>query len=93
MLVAMTDMAASMHGDETETLFKSALKRSIDVVCGYHGQSVGAEEHKEHLAVAHAGFQIDDLIPSKVQQLLGGHLPQGRPAVPQDVDLRINLVE
>jgi len=53
MLVAMTAMAASVHGHETETLFKGTLERSIDVVCGYHGQSIGAEEHEEHLAVTH----------------------------------------
>lgn len=75
MLVAMSDMALSVDGYETETLFDSLLDRSIDIIRGDDRCAIGTEEHEQHLAIAYARLEIDDLIHPKPQQLLGGHLP------------------
>lgn len=55
MLVAITDIVASMHGDETQPLLGGLLERSVDVIRGYNWRPVRPEEHEERLAIANAG--------------------------------------
>jgi hypothetical protein len=67
----MTDMARVSVLQRNLDPIQWRSRRSIDVIRDYGRRPVSTEEHEEHFALEHAGFQIDDLIPSAIQKLLG----------------------
>ena len=68
-----------MQIDEVQTTIGCRFYCDIHIVGRYDGRAIGTVEHEEHLAIAHAGFKVDDLAHSEMQQLFAGHLPQSRP--------------
>jgi hypothetical protein len=62
--------------NEFEPLLGSHRNRCLDRVDHHEGSPIGVVEHKGLFASAHAGLQVHHLACTKVQQLLGSHLPE-----------------
>ena len=82
-----------MQIDEVQTSIGSCFNCGIYIVGCHDGRAVSTVKHEEHLTIAHAGFQVNDLADAEVQQLFAGHLPQRRPLLLNDTDLVVGCAE